>query len=285
MNEVAKRDTGRTAVVARPKGVDQMLAERQVLLDVMDKLMQKDKHYGKIPGTPKPTLYKPGSELILSAFRIAVDPIVEDLSNADEIRYRVTCRGVHMETGIVVGSGVGEASTSEERYKWRASVCDEEFQATDETHRRIKYKKGYDGGAVQTLVQVRTQPADLANTVLKMAKKRAQIDMTLTATAASDVFTQDLEDLPTGLDPDAVADDKSSTGKPQTTAPQARSGSGGAGSSKASNAQIGLLKARCNDGNVSVADLIGHFGLESLDDMPKGKVDAALNFIKSGGNA
>ena len=47
--------------------------------------------------------------------------------------------------------------------------------------------------------QVRTNPADIANTVLKMAKKRAQIDLTLTATAASDCFTQDVEDLPEEL--------------------------------------------------------------------------------------
>ena len=36
--------------------------------------------------------------------------------------------------------------------------------------------------------------ADTYNTVLKMAKKRALVDATLTATAASDIFTQDLED-------------------------------------------------------------------------------------------
>ncbi len=38
-------------------------------------------------------------------------------------------------------------------------------------------------------------PADNYNTVLKMAKKRALVDAVLTATAASDIFTQDLEDI------------------------------------------------------------------------------------------
>jgi hypothetical protein len=37
--------------------------------------------------------------------------------------------------------------------------------------------------------------ADLYNTVLKMAKKRAFVDATITATAASDFFTQDVEDF------------------------------------------------------------------------------------------
>ena len=38
-------------------------------------------------------------------------------------------------------------------------------------------------------------PADHYNTVLKMAKKRALVDAVLTSTAASDIFTQDLEEI------------------------------------------------------------------------------------------
>ena len=39
------------------------------------------------------------------------------------------------------------------------------------------------------------------NTVLKMAKKRAHVDAVLTATAASDIFTQDVEDMPEVIPP------------------------------------------------------------------------------------
>mgnify|MGYP003149563669 CR=1 FL=1 len=38
--------------------------------------------------------------------------------------------------------------------------------------------------------------ADVYNTVLKIGKKRALVDAVLTVTAASDLFTQDIEDLP-----------------------------------------------------------------------------------------
>jgi hypothetical protein len=38
--------------------------------------------------------------------------------------------------------------------------------------------------------------ADVYNTCLKMAKKRAHVDATLSALAVSDAFTQDIEDLP-----------------------------------------------------------------------------------------
>ena len=42
-------------------------------------------------------------------------------------------------------------------------------------------------------------PADHYNTVLKMAKKRALVDAVLTTTAASDIFSQDLEELNASL--------------------------------------------------------------------------------------
>lgn len=179
----------------RPLTVDEVVAGVNLIQRVMQNVMKENLHYGKIPGCgSKPALFKPGSEKILTTFRIAVDPEAEDISGPDEIRYRVRCVG-RSATGRIVGVGVGEASTNEEKYHWRKAVCREEFEATTEDRRRKKWKKPYDGSAYEE-AQVRTNPSDLANTILKMAKKRAQIDLTLTATAASDVFEQDIEDLP-----------------------------------------------------------------------------------------
>jgi len=161
-----------------------------LIQEVIKSVFKADTHYGIIPGCKQKSLYKAGAEKILVTFRIAVDPAVEDLSTPDVVRYRVRVKGFTPD-GRVVGVGVGECSSNEEKYAWRAAVSDAEFQATDELRRRVKFYKN--GGAVN---QVRTNPADVANTVLKMAKKRGQIDLCLTATAASDVFTQDIEDLP-----------------------------------------------------------------------------------------
>lgn len=169
-------------------------AQVNAIQHTMKAVMQKDVHYGVIPGTQKPTLYKPGSEVLLTMFHIAVDPVVEELREGIDIRYRVRAIGRHQVTGIAVGAGIGEASTAEDKYAWRRAVCHEEFEETDPSRRRVKWQK-YKGN-VERVEQVRTNPADIANTVLKMAKKRAQIDLTLTATAASDCFTQDVEDLP-----------------------------------------------------------------------------------------
>lgn len=168
-----------------------------LIQSVMQAVMKKDTHYGVIPGCKQPSLYKAGSEVLLATFRIAVSVQVEDLSDADCVRYRVRTIGTHQATGVVVGEGIGECSSNEAKYKWRACYVKKEFENTPESRRRIKYKS-YQGKESEQM-EVRTDPADVANTILKMAKKRAQIDLTLTATAASDIFTQDIEDLPEEL--------------------------------------------------------------------------------------
>ncbi len=162
----------------------------EAIQQVMKAVMKEGVHFGKVPGCgDKPTLLKPGAEKLLETFRIAADLAVEDLSSADAFRYRVTAKGIS-PGGEFLGAGVGEASSDEDKYHWRKAVSDAEFEAVDPDRRRIKYASNY------TTKQVRTNPADLANTVLKISKKRALVDMALTVTGASDMLTQDIEDLP-----------------------------------------------------------------------------------------
>lgn len=162
--------------------------------EVMRSVMKPNVHYGAIPGAgDKPTLLKPGAEVLCMTFRIADEYEVTDLSAPGAVRYRVKCIGRHQSTGVMLGSGMGEASTDEEKYRWRKAVCIEEFENTPPDMRRVKYVRK--SGGHYTVNQIRTEPADLANTVLKMACKRAKIAMVLNVTAASDMFSQDLEDL------------------------------------------------------------------------------------------
>lgn len=183
--------------------VEQMRERINGVQRVMQSVMKENTHYGVIPGTKKPTLYKAGSEVLLTTFHIGLKLEVDDLSTSDEIRYRVKAVGYHQPTSGFVGEGIGECSTGEEKYKWRTAICDEEYDATPESRRRIKFQKSWDKYSrshnILQIKQIRTEPADLANTALKMAKKRAQIDFTLTALGASDIFTQDIEDLPDEL--------------------------------------------------------------------------------------
>ena len=170
-------------------------ADRDLIRGVIESVMRESVDYGTIPGCgPKPTLLKPGAEKLASTFRIAVEPVISDLSTADAIRYRVEARCSHMGSGVYLGSGVGECSTDEAKYRWRRAVCEAEWDATPEDRRRLKWARGK-GAEAYSEHQIRTQPADLANTVLKIAKKRALVDAILTTTAASDIFTQDIEEM------------------------------------------------------------------------------------------
>lgn len=174
-----------------------MRSRVNLVQEVMKAVMVSEMHYGVIPGTKKPSLYKAGAEVLCATFRIADKYEIEDLSSEGMSRFRVRCVAIHQTTGQVLGEGMGECSSHEEKYKWRGAICQEEFDSFPENMRRLKFSKWQ--GKVEKKQQVRTEPADQANTILKMACKRAKVAMTLNVTAASDIFTQDIEDLPPEL--------------------------------------------------------------------------------------
>jgi len=210
--------------VSKPLTLAQVKDQVHLLQEILKGVMTEGQHYGKIPGAgDKPTLLKPGAEKIMSTFQLWPDPEVEDLSFNDVIRYRVKIKLINKVSGITEGAGVGECSTEEEKYKWRAVVSEDEWNATDEAHKRIKFGKKWENGKQvgYQIKQIRTNPYDLANTVVKMAKKRALVDAVLTATAASDIFTQDIEDMP----PEVLnrGNGKATAQKPPTNEPQRKS--------------------------------------------------------------
>ena len=177
----------------QPLNSQQVKHQVQVIQSIMKDVMKRDEHYGVIPGCgDKPTLLKAGAEKLMFTFRLAPDFTVLQLFPGNEekkVGYRVECR-LTSPTGQFLGSGVGECSTEEDKYKWRGSVCEDEYENAEPEDRRLKYKK-----SGPPLKQVKTNAQDLANTVLKMAKKRASVDAILTVCAASDIFAQDLEEL------------------------------------------------------------------------------------------
>lgn len=191
-------------------------AQVNLMQDVMRSTMFDGTHYGTIPGTKTKSLYKPGAEKLMATFRLACDPEVEDLGANGEVHYRVKVK-VYSAGGALLGAGIGECSSQEDKYAWRGALCQEEFDLTPENRKRIKFAKW--SGKIEKKQQIRTNPADVANTILKMAKKRGLIDAILTVTAASDIFTQDIEDLPDELR-EQVAEDARSHARPGAQAVQ-----------------------------------------------------------------
>lgn len=192
---------------------------RQVTLiqEVMEKTMKEGEHFGAaFEGAKKPSLLKPGAEKISTVFRLApkYEITKSDLPNGHR-EYELVCSLVHIPTGQFVGQGVGSCSSLESKYRFRDSSrkCPKCGKETI-----IKGKVEYGGGWLcfakkggcgekwdegdpviedQEVGRIEhDNPADYFNTILKMGKKRAHVDAILTATATSDIFTQDLEDLP-----------------------------------------------------------------------------------------
>lgn len=178
--------------------VELMTARINAIQQVTRAKMIQDVHYGVIPGTQKPTLYKAGAEMLLTMFGIGPKVEIQDLSSGSRIKYRVIVTGIHIASDRTIGQGVGECSSGEEKYQWRNAICAEEFAVTPDDRKRVKWARGRNNSTYQT-EQIRTNADDLSNTVLKMAKKRALIDMTLTALGVSDLFSQDIEDMPEEL--------------------------------------------------------------------------------------
>jgi hypothetical protein len=212
-------------VVAQPAEtrmmkVDEVISQMGCVHDLMKRAMNngaKDgDDFGTIPGCgDKPALKKPGAEKLNLLFRLAPTYKTETLPMEGAHReYRVTCTLTHIPTGLVYGQGEGSCSTMETKYRWRNGErkCPACGGAAI-----IKGKEEYGGGWLcfakkggcgakfanndqtitgQTVGRVEnTDIADVFNTVLKMACKRALVAATLNATGASALFTQDLDEL------------------------------------------------------------------------------------------
>ena len=187
----------------------------QAIQEVMKEVMKKDEHYGTIPGCgKKQVLFQSGAQKINMVFRFRPEIRIResDLPNGHKT-YDATVDIIHIPTGDIVGQGIGTCSTMESKYRYRiaAKKC-----PRCEAEAIIKGKAEYGGGWLcfkakggcgekfddndKTITEQEVgrieyeDPADYYNTCKKMAVKRAYVGGTLSATAASDIFTQDLDD-------------------------------------------------------------------------------------------
>lgn len=272
MNDVAVIEKQLPQSVGGALTAGQIRDRVNLIQQVMQGVMKAKTHYDTIPGTDKPSLLKAGAEVLCTTFRIAVDPEVQDLSIADEIRFRVRAVGRNQVTGEIIGVGIGECSSYEEKYKWRRAVCDEEFDVTPEERRRVKYARGKNNSHY-TNRQIRTEGADVANTILKMAKKRALVDFTLTALAASDMFTQDVEDMPQEIR--EAVERKAEVSEPKASEKPAEVAIEGC----LKEAQIKILRKKMQDPAEEDA-LCKHFQVDAINKIPAAKINEALEFVE-----
>ncbi len=215
-----ERTNGRAMIVA--DAIAQEGEQRKLLGAYVAQQMTEGTDFGVIPGTKNKTLLKPGAEKLTTLFRCVPRFVIEEKIENWETGlffYRFSCHIETVEGGSVVAEGVGSCSTYESRYRWRngdrkcphcgaAAIlkskkgdgwfcwgkkggCGANFEANDESI------TGQQTGRVQN-----PDLADCANTVLKMAKKRAHVDAAIALARCSDMFTQDAEDFSGVSDPE-----------------------------------------------------------------------------------
>jgi predicted RNA-binding Zn-ribbon protein involved in translation (DUF1610 family) len=172
--------------------------------------------YGTIPGTAKPTLYKPGADKLCDIYGLADKyRTVSQIEDWDKnlFSYHIECTLVSKRNEKLAATGLGSCNSYEGKYRWRETqrVCPEcgktsiirgkeEFgggwlcwkKKDGCGHKFAKGDKSIEGQEVGRVEN--DDIPTLVNTILKMAKKRAKVDAVLSATRSSGLFTQDVED-------------------------------------------------------------------------------------------
>lgn len=189
--------------VVDEQAVTDLRRRRDLLQALMRDTMVEGLHYGAPPGTERPTLLKPGAEMLCSMFRLSpsFDVQLRELPQ-NHREYTATCT-LSAWDGRQIASGIGSATTMESKHRWRYAQrkcpeCGVEairkgkngwFCGTQKGGCGVNFPASDKRIAVQGAGKVENPDiADVWNTVLKMAVKRAHTAATLLATAASDLF-------------------------------------------------------------------------------------------------
>ena len=202
-----------------------MVKGRERVQQIQRAAMREDVHFGVIPGTKKPSLLKPGAELLCQMYRLVpefrVNTTFGDGVDGPHVNVHADCL-LHIGdlSGAVAGTGVGNCNSWERKYRYRdaqrkcpSCAAEALFYAKEAKYGKFQGKPSYwcspkKGGCGENFAgndpRIANQvagtvdnpdPYDLANTLEKMACKRAYVDATLRATATSDLFTQDVEEM------------------------------------------------------------------------------------------
>lgn len=178
------------------KAVADTVQKVRVLQGTLKNILTEKHDYGKIPGCgDKPTLLKPGAEKILMAMGItATYELLEHTEKFEGLgffAYTVKC--ILNKNGIKITEGLGHANSKEK--KWAYEYVYEKDLPEGANKDLLKKKKINSESGTFYKYEVEADANSKANTILKMAKKRAQIDAVLSVASLSEIFTQDFDDV------------------------------------------------------------------------------------------
>ncbi len=193
-------------------------------------ILQEGTDYGTLPGATKPSLWKPGAELLSMAANLYARKKITDQKVITEsgkvfFLYEFEVALYKLEDDHYVGSGSGVCNSKETKYAFRWVSESKIPSDVDKTKLQSEKRRGQYGE--YTVYRVATSEDELfslQNTILKIAEKRAYVDAVLSVTGASRIFTQDLED--SLEEPESqIRDAKNITPQKQQESPPARESS------------------------------------------------------------
>ena len=169
-----------TASALPPFSPAEIRKRASILHEIMRGVMKEGTHYGTVPGTPKPSLWKAGAELLCMTFRLA--PLLASRVTSDDPEGEWAYTGTKRDGTGVSGTCIGFFEVE--------SVCTI-HAVTGEVLSRCSARCNNREAKYRCLPLY-----EIRNTILKMSEKRAFVSAVLMATGASDIFTQDIEEFP-----------------------------------------------------------------------------------------
>ncbi len=138
---------------------------------LVENVLQEGIDYGVHPGTKSHALKDPGANTIINAFNCypKAEVLYRDVTD-ERISYVVDVHLISREDGLVKASGTGAASTKETKYGYRWVVNPESYGYDRAS---LKSKIGGQGHVYRI---VNPEWSELENTIVKMSRKRAEVD-------------------------------------------------------------------------------------------------------------
>jgi hypothetical protein len=204
---------------------------RCAIIEFVQRVMKPGVDFGTIPGTPKPTLLKPGAEKLCTLFgltsRFQILQSIEDWTGEQHegepfFYYLYHCQ--LWRDDLLIAEGDGSCNSFEQKYRYREAqrVCPQCGKPAI-----VKGRPEYGGGwlcfakkggcgakfpigdesieSQQVGRILKSDIADVVNTIQKMAQKRALVAATLLAVNASEFFTQDGDEALIETPPEVIA--------------------------------------------------------------------------------
>lgn len=173
--------------------VDDVHARLRELKRFIDGVFEEGVHYGKIPETDRPMIFKPGVELLLQIHslgnRLETVKEIEDWEGGF-FYYRIKAIIFDKRRGNDVCEGLGSCSSKETKYMIRWLFGNELPPGVEKDELKYKEYQRRDGSGIFRKYQWKNENlADQQNTILKMAVARALRDAGLRATFCSSLFT------------------------------------------------------------------------------------------------